>query len=68
MASDDGERLSQNPLQILLLCVGKTAIMYAKSVQREDCTSVLLDGFRSAVSSTVGLPTAMALIGPVTVR
>ena len=46
IASDDGERLSQNPLQILLLCVGKTAIMYAKSVQREDCTSVLLDGFR----------------------
>ena len=38
--SDDGERLSQNPLQVLLLCVGKTAIMYAKSVQREDCTSV----------------------------
>ena len=37
IASDDGERLSQNPLQVLLLCVGKTAIMYAKSVQREDC-------------------------------
>ena len=43
---DDGERLSQNPLQVLLLCVGKTAIMYVKSVQMEDCTSVLLDGFR----------------------
>ena len=42
--------------------------MYAKSVQREDCTSVLLDDFRSAVSSTVGLPTAMALIGPVQSR
>ena len=40
IASDDGERLSQNPLQVLLLCVGKTAIMYAKSVQREDCTRV----------------------------
>ena len=46
IASDDGERLSRNPLQVLLLCVGKTAIMYAKTVQREDCTSVLLDGFR----------------------
>ena len=40
IASEDGERLSQNPLQILLLCVGKTATMYAKTVQREDCTSV----------------------------
>ena len=40
IASEDGERLSRNPLQILLLCVGKTAIMYAKTVQREDCTSV----------------------------
>ena len=46
IATDDGKRLSQNPLQILLLCVGKIAIMYAKSVQREDCTSVRLDGFR----------------------
>ena len=46
IASDDGERLSRNPLQVLLLCVGETAIMYAKTVQREDCTSVLLDGFR----------------------
>ena len=46
IASDDGSRLSRNPLQVLLLCVGKTAIMYAKTVQREDCTSVLLDGFR----------------------
>ena len=48
--------------------------MYAKSVQREDCTSVLLDSrtvFACRVvygESTVGLPTAMALIGPVTVR
>ena len=40
IASDDGSRLSRNPLQVLLLCVGKTAIMYAKTVQREDCTSV----------------------------
>ena len=31
IASEDGERLSQNPLQILLLCVGKTATMYAKN-------------------------------------
>ena len=46
IASEDGSRLSRNPLQVLLLCVGKTAIMYAKTVQREDCTSVLLDGFR----------------------
>ena len=46
IASDDGERLCQNPLQVPLLCVGKTAIMYAKSAQREDCTSVVLDGFR----------------------
>ena len=39
VASEDGSRLSRNPLQVLL-CVGKIAIMYAKTVQREDCTSV----------------------------
>ena len=40
IASEDGEKLSRNPLQVLLLCVGKTAIMYANTVQREDRTSV----------------------------
>ena len=58
--SADGKRLSHNPLNVLLLCVGKTESHVIRVCPEGGLHECALDGFRRScrLQSTVGVPTA----------